>query len=121
MIGAQSIWENGDELSNCFLGRRWLDCSLPCALRLRTQRPDHMAVGNISGELHVRFVPIADRSRCSKTDGLTPLKMPFAGRKLLAGFLDAARPRVWVFCRVYPTDEVASLVRRKLFPLRLRF
>jgi hypothetical protein len=45
--------------------------------------------------------------------------MPLAGRKLLAGFLDAARSRVWVSCRVYPTDEVAALVRRKLFPLRL--
>jgi hypothetical protein len=47
---------------------------------------------------HVRFVPKADVSRCSKTDGLNPSKMPLAGRKLLAGFLDAARPRVWVFC-----------------------
>ena len=45
MIGALSIWENGDELPNRFLGRRWLDCPLPCALRLRTQRPDHLALG----------------------------------------------------------------------------
>ena len=69
----------------------------------------------------VRFVPKADVSRCSKTDSLTPSKMRLAGRKLLAGFLDAARSRVWVFCRVYPTDEVAALVGRKLFPLRLAF
>jgi hypothetical protein len=35
--------------------------------------------------------------------------MLLAGRKLLAGFLDAARSRVWVFCRVYPTDEKRTL------------
>jgi hypothetical protein len=69
----------------------------------------------------VCFVPKADVSRCSKTNALTPSKMPIAGRKFLAGFLDAARPRVWVSCRVNPTDEVTALVRRKLFPLRLRF
>jgi hypothetical protein len=36
--------ENRDELPNCFVGRRRLGCSLPCAIRLRAQRPDHMAV-----------------------------------------------------------------------------
>jgi len=41
---------------------------------------------------HVRFVPKADVSRCSKTNALTPSKMPFAGRKFLAGFLDAVAP-----------------------------
>jgi hypothetical protein len=35
----------GDELPNCFLERRRLGCHLPCAIRLRTQRSDHMAVG----------------------------------------------------------------------------
>jgi len=53
MIGAQN-WENGDELSNCFLGRRWLDCPLPCALRLRTQRPDHLAVGEDGCNVRVK-------------------------------------------------------------------
>ena len=36
--------ENGDELPNCFLERSRLGCPLPCALRLRTQRSNHMAV-----------------------------------------------------------------------------
>jgi hypothetical protein len=78
---------------------------------------------DIGGRLgNVRFTPKGGHwFSASRWDGLTPSKMPFAGRKLLAGFLDAARPRVRVFCRVYPIDEVAALVRRKLFPLRLRF
>ena len=45
MIGAQSIWENGDELPSRFLERSRLGRPLPCAIRLRTQRSDHMAVG----------------------------------------------------------------------------
>ena len=38
-------WENGDELPDCFLERGRFGCPLPCAIRLRTQRSDHMAVG----------------------------------------------------------------------------
>src|SRR5215813_12582955 len=44
MTWVLSQLENGDELPSCFLGRRRLGCPLPCAIRLRTQRPDHMAV-----------------------------------------------------------------------------
>jgi hypothetical protein len=40
--------ENGDELPNCFLERSRLGRPLPCAIRLRTQRSDHMAVGQHS-------------------------------------------------------------------------
>ena len=42
----RSVGENRDELPNCFLERRRLGCPLPCAIRLRTQRSDHMAVGS---------------------------------------------------------------------------
>jgi hypothetical protein len=45
MIECSVSWENGDELPNCFLGRRRLGRPLPCTIRLRTQRSDHMAVG----------------------------------------------------------------------------
>ena len=38
--------ENGDELPNCFLERSRLGRALPCAIRLRTQRSDHLAVAN---------------------------------------------------------------------------
>ena len=38
-------WGEGDELPNCFLERRRLGRPLPCAIRLRAQRSDHMAVG----------------------------------------------------------------------------
>jgi hypothetical protein len=34
----------GDELPNCFLERRRLSRSLPCAIRLCAQRSDYMAV-----------------------------------------------------------------------------
>ena len=37
-------WGEGDELPNCFLERSLLGRSLPCAIRLRAQRSDHMAV-----------------------------------------------------------------------------
>ena len=36
--------ENGDELPSRFLERSRLGRPLPCAIRLRTQRSDHMAV-----------------------------------------------------------------------------
>ena len=38
-------WGEGDELPNFFLERRRLGRPLPCAIRLRAQRSDHMAVG----------------------------------------------------------------------------
>jgi len=37
--------ENGDELPSCFLERRRLGCPLPRAIRVRAQRPHHVAVG----------------------------------------------------------------------------
>jgi hypothetical protein len=37
-------WGGGDELPNCFLERRRLGRPLPCTVRLRAQRSDHMAV-----------------------------------------------------------------------------
>ena len=40
----RSVGENRDELPNCFLEHRRLDCPLPRAIHLRAQRPDHMAV-----------------------------------------------------------------------------
>jgi hypothetical protein len=40
----RSQLENGNELPNCFLERSRLGRPLPCAIRLRTQRSDHMAV-----------------------------------------------------------------------------
>ena len=40
----RSINWGGDELPNCFLERSRLGRSLPCAIRLRPQRSDHMAV-----------------------------------------------------------------------------
>jgi hypothetical protein len=40
----------GDELPNSFLERRRLGRPLPCAIRLRAQRSDHMAVGVWSRE-----------------------------------------------------------------------
>jgi hypothetical protein len=36
--------ENGDELPDCFLECSRLGRALPCAIRLRTQRSDHVAV-----------------------------------------------------------------------------
>jgi hypothetical protein len=36
--------ENGDELPNCFLERSRLGRPLPCAIRLRTQRSNHLAL-----------------------------------------------------------------------------
>jgi hypothetical protein len=44
----------GDELPNCFLERRRLGHPLPCAIRLRTQRSDHMAVGVWSSRVPFR-------------------------------------------------------------------
>ena len=44
-------WGGGDELPNCFLERRRLGCHLPCTIRLRAQRSDHMAVGVWSSRL----------------------------------------------------------------------
>jgi hypothetical protein len=49
--------ENGDELPNCFLERRRLGRPLPCAIRLCTQRSDHMAV------IDVRFTPVSRHPR----------------------------------------------------------
>jgi hypothetical protein len=43
-MSAQSIWENGDELPRCFLGRSRLGRPLSCAIRLRTQRSNHVAI-----------------------------------------------------------------------------
>jgi hypothetical protein len=46
MMGLRSVnWGEGDELPNCFLERRRLGRPLPCTIRLRAQRSDHMAVG----------------------------------------------------------------------------
>jgi hypothetical protein len=46
MVRLRSVnWGEGDELPNCFLERRRLGRPLPCAIRLRAQRSDHMAVG----------------------------------------------------------------------------
>jgi hypothetical protein len=47
-------WGEGDELPNCFLERRRLGHPLPCAIRLRTQRSDHMAVGVWSSRVPFR-------------------------------------------------------------------
>jgi len=45
MMRLRSVnWGGGDELPNCFLERRRLGRPLPCAIRLRAQRSDHMAV-----------------------------------------------------------------------------
>jgi hypothetical protein len=41
---ALSQLENGDELPSCFLGRSRLGRPLPCAIRLRTQRSNHVAI-----------------------------------------------------------------------------
>src|ERR1700739_1937021 len=59
MIECSVNWENGDELPNCFLGRHRLGCPLPCTIRLRTERSDHMAVGenDFSGH-HVKRQPL---------------------------------------------------------------
>jgi hypothetical protein len=40
--------ENGDELPNCFLERSRLGRPLPCAIRLRAQRSNHMAVAMLA-------------------------------------------------------------------------
>ena len=47
-------WGEGDELPNCFLERRRLGRPLPCAIRLRAQRSDHMAVGVRSSRVPFR-------------------------------------------------------------------
>jgi len=60
--------ENGDELPNCFLERSRLGRTLPCAIRLRAQRSDHVAVGedspNGSAGGHTMRRVIAPRHRC---------------------------------------------------------
>src|SRR5215469_3415293 len=45
MMRLRAVNWGDDELPNCFLERRRLSCHLACAIRLRTQRSDHMAVG----------------------------------------------------------------------------
>jgi hypothetical protein len=44
MIECSVKLENGDELPNCFLERSRLGRALPRAIRLRTQRSNHVAI-----------------------------------------------------------------------------
>jgi hypothetical protein len=69
--------ENGDELPNRFLGSRRLGCTLPCALRLRTQRSDHMAVGYVAP----RSDPVQSFSN-NKREKVLPFGSPVTSRTL---------------------------------------
>ncbi len=54
--GAGSELGEGDELPNCFLERSRLGRPLPCAIRLRTQRSNHVAALDVKHGVAVRSV-----------------------------------------------------------------
>ena len=77
MMRLRSVnWGEGDELPNCFLERSRLGRSLPCAIRLRAQRSDHMAVVCVArltpARLGVCRLSHADKSRRSSLVDVTP-------------------------------------------------
>jgi hypothetical protein len=100
-------WSDRDRpalgLPNCFLERRRSDGPLPCAIHLRAQRPDHMAVAKsvLTSPLVITSSEEAsDLGAIRKAAGATPLQ------PASACYPFATQPDSWVALNARNANEI---------------